>query len=74
MATTTRTIDDTTTELVISHENGLRYTFTLHQTSKGPGISLSRSPILPLVDIPFIVQALQNIYASALETGLRSSK
>jgi hypothetical protein len=58
------------TKIEVTNGRGLSYEFTVHQPVEGRpfnGFSLGESPIYPLSDIPYIVEALMGIYVAALD-------
>ena len=63
---------DSATEIVVSNGKGLDYRFRVHQPVPGRlfnGFSLGDSPIYPLSDIPYVVEALMGIYVTAIDAA-----
>jgi hypothetical protein len=57
--------------ITVTNGKGLNYDFSIHNPVKGrpwSGFSLGDSPVYPLSDIPYIVEALMGIYVTALDS------
>lgn len=62
------------TRIEITNGRGLVYNITVHAPNeKRPwnGFSLGDSPVYPLSDIPYIIEALMGVYVTALDAAAK---